>query len=326
MNRTQTRFIVQHLLQICCAIVCRNCAHCSCVYNGFLSVDITHRILPSAPSVFHLFHVPSVSYGDPPSASHLFPFLSIPRGVFLVLSSFSFFLLVPHGAFHVFHLPSVFYGDVPCGDVCPSAFHSFLSFSFFLFLSVLHDALPSSFQVFLSFSFFLLVPHGAFHVFHLPSVSYDDGPYGDVCLSFFHLFLSLSFFLFLLVLHGAFHVFHLPSVSYDDDPYGDVCPSFFHLFLSFSLFLFLSVLHGALPSAFQVFLSFSFFLSVPRGAFHVFHLLSVSYGDGPYGDVCPFNFYTFNSYPLGQNGRNFTDYIFKHIFFNENVSFRFKCH
>ena len=43
--------------------------------------------------------------------------------------SFFLFLSIPHGAFHVFHLPSVFYGDVPCGDVCPSAFHPFLSFS-----------------------------------------------------------------------------------------------------------------------------------------------------------------------------------------------------
>ena len=159
MNRTQTRFIVQHLLQICCAIVCRNCAHCSCVYNGFLSVDITHRILPLAPSVFYRFHVPSVSYGDPPSASHLFPFLSVPRGVFLV-----------------FHPPSVSYGDVLYGDVCPSAFHIFLSFPFFQLLSV---------------------PHGAFHVFHLPSVFYGDVLYGDACPSaFHHLFLSSFFFPF----------------------------------------------------------------------------------------------------------------------------------
>ena len=41
---------------------------------------------------------------------------------------------------------------------------------------------------------------------------------------------------------------------------------------------------------------------------------------------CFLFFYTFNLYPLGQNGRNFTDYIFKHIFFNENVRFRFKFH
>ena len=88
-NRTQTRFIVQHLLQMCCTIVCRNCAHCSCVNNGFLSVDITHQVLPSAPSVFHLFHVPSVSYGDHPSATLLLPTSSLSFQFPMAFSSFS---------------------------------------------------------------------------------------------------------------------------------------------------------------------------------------------------------------------------------------------